>query len=138
MEARMSEVTERWIDWLSRLQILLPLALVLGIGALVIYPRVSSSNVKLRLISPDGHTTAEVDVSEWGGATEAAHTGVRLRSRFNPFKHYVFVGLDYGAKVTVSWIDSRNLLIKCQNCDKLTTKTEEHKWHDITIHYEIE
>jgi hypothetical protein len=134
----MSEVMERWVDRLSRLQILLPLVLFVGLSAWIIYPRVSSADVTLRAISPDGGTTAEVDTSKGGGATEAAYTGVRLRSRFNPFRHYVFGGLDYGAKVTLSWTDSRNLIIKCQNCEKLDIKDEEHDWRGVRIHYDKE
>lgn len=84
----MSHLIDKWVDGISRLQIVLPLGLVLGLVFLFVYPRVSSPNKKQEAISPDHNVIAEVSILEGHGATDTAYTGVRLHSRFNPFRQY--------------------------------------------------
>lgn len=75
-------------------------------------------------------------------ATDAFYTGVYLRANPRALAHRVFGGLNYGAKLYASWLDSRDLLVTCQDCAKLGTgqlwaKDMECQWHGISIHYEF-
>jgi hypothetical protein len=48
--------------------------------------------------------------------------------------------LDYGADLSIRWIDSRNLLVTCPNSDgKLDFYGgDEAKWRDVSIHYDFD
>ena len=131
-------VSDKWINRISWLQICLPAALILGAASLVIWGRVTSKGVRERSISPDHGTIAEVARTEGGGATEAYFIGVQLRSRLNPFKHVVFGGLDYGATVRISWVDSMNLIVTCERCENLDQKVKEQQWKTVSIHYNVD
>jgi hypothetical protein len=65
---------------------------------------------------------------------------VVLRRRFSPFSAGVFGGLDYGARIKVHWMNSRNLLIICERCDKLDYRgtTMRREWNGVMIHYDIQ
>lgn len=111
--------------------------LVLGLGLLIGYGRAFSGQVRQYAANPSGTLNAEV-IADNGlaAATDAGTLGVTLKTWFNPFRHYVFVGSDYGAQITISWISDRVLLIRCEHCEKLKTgKVPERKWHQVTVCY---
>jgi hypothetical protein len=118
--------------------------LVLLVGSLMVHGRVSGGQTIQRLPSPDGRVIAEVNLLETSAA-EANELRVLLRTKSNPLRHCVFGGGDYGARLSISWIDSKNLLVKCEDCSmnplifsKLKPPyTKEDRWHDIAIHYDI-
>jgi hypothetical protein len=90
-----------------------------------------------KLPSPDGRTVAEIVTNDsFAAATDVAHSAVFLRTRLNPFGGTVFFYVNQGAKVTISWIDSHNLLVDCDDtCDHLDVDGLHRHWKDITIHY---
>jgi len=89
------------------------------------------------VISPDGNITAEV-ITSGAPATDASTTYVKIHEKHSPSKHIVFGGSNYGAEITVSWIDSKNLTVVCQNCSALQRRIkDEDKWHNISIHYDM-
>jgi hypothetical protein len=93
--------------------------------------------------SPDGRATGYVKTRVAGGATEAAYTFVSLQDHGDFFAHTLFGGANYGAKVSVSWLDSRNLLVKCQDCFQLgrgevgAADLLECSWHETSVHYDF-
>jgi hypothetical protein len=119
--------------------------LALLIGSLRVHDNVFGGQTRQRLPSPDGHVIAEVNESDSAWATDVNYVCVLLRTKFNPLRHCVFGGGDEGARLSISWIDSKNLLIKCEDCSmnplifsKLTPPyTKEDRWHEIAIHYDI-
>lgn len=119
--------------------------LALLIGSLRVYENVFGGHTRQRLPSPDGRVIAEVSSSDDAPAIDLNYLCVLLRSRFDPLRRCVFGGGDLGARLSVSWIDSKNLLIKCEDCSmnplinsKLAPPyTKESRWHDIAIHYDI-
>jgi len=56
----------------------------------------------------------------------------------NPFKHVVFGGLDYGATIRISWVDSMNLIVTCERCENLDQKVKEQQWKTVSIHYNVD
>lgn len=113
-------------------------SIIMSLALGIVYLRTSSGRTLQRLPSPDGGVIAEINTSGFAAATDAYYTGVLLRTRHNPLRHYVFGGLDYGAKIAISWIDSKNLLIQCEECRNLNGgNVREARWHDIMIHYDI-
>jgi hypothetical protein len=89
------------------------------------------------VISPDGKITAEVVSSTSAGATDVNTTYIEIHEKHGS-KHIVFGGSNYGAEITVSWIDSKNLTVVCQNCSALQRRVkDEDKWHNISIHYDM-
>lgn len=103
-----------------------------------LYLRIFAGKLDQRVFSPDGRTVAECRTFDFAAATDADQTAVQISSRFNPFRHTVFSGLNYGATVSASWLNPRTLLIRCTNCKDLDIRGQEHRWKDITIRYEIE
>jgi hypothetical protein len=91
-------------------------------------------------VSPDTKYIAEYRFYEQGGGATATNLkGVEIRTQLNPFRHTIIDALDYGADLTIQWIDSRNLLIKCPNSGgKMDFYGHETKWHDVTIHYDLD
>ena len=108
---------------------------LLAIGLLGLYLRVFAGQVKQRIASPDGTFVAQVREVHNGSAVDADYISVQLQTRWNPFRHQVYGGLDYGIGITSSWIDSKNLLVTCTECEKLGQSSKEDKWHDVTIRY---
>lgn len=65
-------------------------------------------------------------------------TYVMVYEKNGSSKHIIFGGLNDGAEITVSWIDSKNLKVACGNCSDLTRKVkDEDKWRNISIHYDL-
>src|SRR5262249_34434380 len=104
-------------------------------GAFLAYLRLFSGHVLQRLPSPDRRTVAVVNEEGSGSAVDANSLGVALRTRWNPVRHLVFSGLDYGTSLAVSWMDANNLVIKCMNCKSLAVYRCEKQWHQVSIHY---
>ena len=117
-------------DLLRRpLKATLMLAAILAVFAL--YFLLFSGSVRQTETSPDGRNVAEC--REYGDQST-----VQLRSRFSPFRHTVLSSL-YDAGLTVTWVDSRNLLVRCKRCRELfVIGDKETQWHDISIHYVME
>ncbi len=111
------------------------LAIVAVLGSLFVYLRLFSGRVLQWLPSPDGHVVAAVTESGSLSALDTDSIGVELRSKYNPIRHFVFSGLDYGTSVTISWTDQRNLVVKCTRCASLAIYRCEQQWHDVAIHY---
>jgi hypothetical protein len=124
--------------------------ILLGITGLVavvlIFGRLFAGQIRQWEVSPDQKNIAECRVYNTSSATSSDLSTVQLRTRFNPFRHTVLSGLDYGAKLSIAWIDSKNLVVECGNCGGFETKCDtcgdslyivkkETRWHDVTIHY---
>lgn len=111
---------------------------VAGFGLLIAYLRIFGGHVLQSALNPERTVTAEViDDSSFAAATDVGYLGVTLKTRFNPIRHYVFGGSDYGAHVQVSWISDHVLLIQCDRCEKLEGgNILERKWRQITICYD--
>lgn len=123
--------------WLRRAA-LIPIAVIIAFGVYVCYLRIFGGQTLQQSASPDGRAIAEVNTTGAAGATDTAYKGVMLRSRLNPFRTYVFAGLDYGAQISISWIDSKDLLVSCTGCAKLKGgDLKLDRWRDIAIHYEF-
>jgi hypothetical protein len=123
------------LKWLRRF-LFFSSGFVLLIASLLFYLRAYGGRTLQREVSPNGKVIAEVIVSDSAGATDVNTLDVSLKNELNPIRHYVFGGLDYGAQVTVSWIDNDRLLIKCQHCENLHGgDIFERKWHDVMVCY---
>jgi hypothetical protein len=126
----MSKLTRRrriW-GWLT-------LAIVAVLGGLFVYLRLFSGRVLQRLPSPDGQVVAAVSESVSLSPLDADSIGVELRSKYTPLRHFIFWGLDYGTSVTISWTDSRNLVVKCAQCTSLAVYGCEQQCRDVVVHY---
>lgn len=126
----------------SRLLLALAALVALGAVALMLYGRAFGGNTIQRLSSPDRSAIAEVSSTGAAGATDTDYLSVMLRTRLNPLRRGVFGGLDYGAKLRLSWLGNRDLLITCENCARLgsgqlSPKDMECRWRDVNIHYEF-
>lgn len=111
-----------------------------------VYGRLFYGNIRQYSISPDGKNIAEWREYHQSSATTTDLTTVELRSRVNPFRHTILAGLDYGADLSVSWLDQRNLLVRCTKCtnfdikcDKcggpLYVRRKDTGWRDVSVHY---
>ena len=116
---------------------LLKIAMVVGAILVValVYMRLQAGNVQQRLPSPDGRVIAECRILDFAAATDSAATTVQLRTRFNPLRHTVFLGLLDGGNVTISWPDSNTLVVKCARCDKAYIQGTERQWNSVSIRY---
>ena len=114
--------------------------------AYVLHGRLFEGNIRQYDLSPDGENIAELREYREGSATTTNSATVELRTRLNPFRHIVLDGLDYGADLSVTWTDSRNLLVRCTKCASFDVKNDvygtvfyvlrkEARWHDVSIHY---
>jgi hypothetical protein len=125
---------KRWTRWCVVAVALLAATVFVYAGCL----RIFAGFTLQRIASPDGAVIAEVNTSGAAGATDTTYTGVMLRSRLNPFREYVFGGLDYGVHITAGWTGSRNLLITCEDCTRLSGgNIKLDHWRDVAIRYEI-
>jgi aspartyl aminopeptidase len=98
----------------------------------------SCEKIEEAVISPDGNVTAEVISSTEAAATDANTTYIKVHEKYSSSKYIIFGGANYGAEITVSWIDSRNLTVVCENCSALQRRVkDEDKWHKISIHYDL-
>ena len=110
--------------------------LVVGLGILVACLRIFSGHVLQRVSNSTGSLYAEVIDDDSAAATDVNYLAVGLKSRFNPIRHYVFGGSNYGAQIRLAWINDRVLLIRCEHCEELKGgNLLERKWHQVTICY---
>ena len=98
-------------------------------------------------VSPDGRNVAEYREYKQSSATSTDLSTIELRARLSPIRHTVLSGLDYGGRLSVKWLDSRNLLVTCtgcnplclalprSNCTAIDVVRRENKWRDVSIHY---
>jgi len=139
--------------------------IIVAVCIFALYLQLVSGHALQHIDSPDGRYIGQVRTSETGSAVDVDYISVDLQLRWNPFRHEVFGGLDGGSHVSISWLDSQNLLITCAKCNnlgqtyigekgesiepehRLSTCAEcgtpryaykEDKWRDITIHYVIQ
>jgi hypothetical protein len=100
-------------------------AIIIVLGS---YVALFSGSVRVRKVSPDGRLVAEC--REYYDAST-----VEIQKRFNPFRHVVLQSA-YDAKLSVRWIDSRNLLVDCGACREFySVGTPETQWKGVAIHY---
>ncbi len=122
--------------WLKRLLIAVA-CFVVGVGLLIVYSWIFGGRVRQTARNAKGTVTAEVVASGFAAATDVDYLGVTLKTRFDPIRHTVFGGSDYGAHIQISWIGTNVLLIRCQYCEKLQGgNILEQKWHQVTICYD--
>jgi hypothetical protein len=123
----------KWLRW----PLILVACFVVGLVAIVFYLRVFGGHVLQSSRSPTGNVTAEVVNSGMAAATDADYLGVTLKTRFDPIRHYVFGGANYGADVRIAWIGDHILLIHCEHCEKLDGgNILERRWHQEIICYD--
>jgi hypothetical protein len=121
---------------LKRLSICVGL-LVAAIGILIANLNIFGGHILQRVPNSKGSVTAEVLESGIAAATDIDYLGVSLKARFNPFRHYVFGGANYGAQIQASWINDHLILIRCQHCENLQGgNILERKWRQVTICYD--
>ena len=90
-------------------------------------------------VSPDSKYIAEYRLYKHGGATSTDTKAVQVRTKLNPFRHTLVDALDYGADLSITWIDSRNLLITCpESGGKLDFYGKDTNWREISIHYDLD
>jgi hypothetical protein len=99
----------------SRAAALIVLAAIVVGAAALLYARMFAGRTLQYAISPDVQNVAECREYEESSATTANLITVELRGRYDPIRHTVMSGLDYGAQVSITWLDSRRLLIRCLN-----------------------
>jgi hypothetical protein len=110
--------------------------LAAAVSLILLYGKICSGRTLQREVSPNGSVIAEVTESGGAAATDTNYVGVTLKTKLNPIRHYVYGGLDYGAHISVSWLDHDRLLISCQHCENLHGgDIIERKWHDVTVCY---
>jgi hypothetical protein len=96
----------RYVLYTALTLILVPLA------GFWLYLRLFSGQLLEYKVSPDGKYVAEYrSYYQGGGATTTNLKGVEIRTKLNPFRHTIIDALDYGADLSIRWIDSRNLLV---------------------------
>lgn len=123
----------RWLKW----PLILFAFLLMGLGMIVLYLRIFGGHVLQSASNPSGNITAEVVSSGIAAATDVGYVGVTLRTRFDPIRHYVFAGSNYGADIQIAWIGDHTLLIHCEHCEKLEGgNILERRWHQVLICYD--
>jgi hypothetical protein len=116
------------------------------LAALIFHLGFFSGKIRDYRVSPDGEYIAEWRVYDQGGATSTDLSTVQLKSRFSPFQRTVLTGLDYGAQISLIWVDSKTLVVQCGGCggfeikcdacgDALYVVAKETSWHDVKIRY---
>jgi hypothetical protein len=107
------------------------LALALFWGHMRFY----AGKAKQRIVSLDGKFIAQVREFQTGSAVDSDYIAVQIQTRWNPLRHDVYGGLDYGIGIKIYWADSSNLVVTCTNCEKLGEGLKENKRHDVAIRY---
>lgn len=120
--------------WKSRF-FKIAIVIVLCIAGVVAYLRFFAGHVQETAESPEQNLVAEVRLYNFGFATDAPDTAVQLRTRLNPLRHTIFFALNYGGSVTVSWLDSHTLMVRCQNAKNLSIYKKLPAWNDVSIRY---
>lgn len=117
--------------------------------AYVLHGRLFEGDILQYQVSPDGKKIAELREYHQSSATSTDLATVEVRTRLNPFRRTVLAGLDYGADLSVTWIDSRNLLVRCTKCGGFDVRSDmygsvlyvlrkETEWRGVSIHYSIQ
>lgn len=114
------------------------LAVVLLCSLFWVSVRVFGTRVLQRVPSPDDQFIAEVSEFRALSALDADYLTVELKKKWNPFGHGISGGLDYGAEISVSWIDSKTLVVRCTKCEKLGQSYREDRWGDISVRYIVQ
>jgi hypothetical protein len=105
---------------------------------LLICARLLSGTLQQYSPSPDGARIAQVRVFKNAGATDANIRAVQMKKEFHLFRHTVFEGGDYGATISVRWLDANRLLITCVNCKAFNVFRQETSWDDVAITYDLQ
>jgi hypothetical protein len=117
------------------------------LALIFLYGRLFAGKILQYQASPDQQNIAEWRIYEESSATTTDLSAIELKTRFWPFRHTVLSGLDYGAKISVDWVNSTTLVIRCANCGGFEVKCDncalyivrkETKWHNVLIHYSAE
>lgn len=135
--------------FISQRIVLAVLSLVAVAGIYVLQVRFFGGDLRQYELSPDAKKIAQVREYDQSSATTTNLISVELRTKFNPFRHTVLAGLDYGAEISVTWVDSRNLLVRCIKCSSFDVKCDscgsalyvvgkDTKWRDVSIQYSTE
>lgn len=128
--------SRRWLKWLTGCLVCV-VCIVIGCGLLLAYLLFFGGHVLQSASNPAKSVTAEViEDSSFAAATDAAYLGVAVKARWNPIRHYVFGGSDYGAQIQASWINDHVLLIHCIQCEQLRGNILKRKWNGVTICYD--
>lgn len=121
-------------------------AILLGVAAIFLayglYGELFDGDIRQYQVGPDGKNIAEWRVYHQSSATSTDLIAVELRKQFNPFRHAVLFGLDDGADLSVTWIEARNLLVRCPKCSSfevncsacggvLDVSAKETKWRRV-------
>ena len=110
--------------------------LVIGLAGMVLYLRLFGGTVNQRVSSPDGRVVAQVRTFDFS-ALDPYYTYVEVSARYNPLRHIVLGGPNYGAEIKLSWMDANNLIVTCVNCDQLSGyESGDRRWDGVTIHYQ--
>ena len=109
--------------------------LLLILAVLSVRNILSEGYVLQHSASPDKKTIVEIRGYDNVVATDMYSLRVELRRTLNPFRHTAFSGLNYGAKLSVSWVDATHLGVACVDCQNFRIDTLEHQWNGISIHY---
>ena len=125
-------MTDRW-GWRVLFALGGLLLVIVGFGLCL---NIFGGKILQRAVSPDGRTVADIRINEFAAATDVARSTVELRRWPDPIRSTVFFYVNNGAKVRISWTDSHNLLVDCDDtCDHLDVDGLHRHWKDITIHY---
>jgi hypothetical protein len=82
---------------------------LLGSAVVVImalYGQLFAGQVRELEVSPDQNKIAEWRMYGKTSATTSPFSAIELRTRMNPFRHTILSGVDYGAELSVSWLDA--------------------------------
>ena len=116
-------------------------ALTCSVVLLILWLRIRLDDGKVLEyeVSPDGKYVAEYSLYNQTSATTTNLKVVKIRTRLNPFSHTILDALDYGADLSIKWIDARNLLVSCpESGGKLDFYGKDTKWRDIAVHYDLD
>jgi hypothetical protein len=119
---------------------------VVLLAAFIIYQGFFLGEVRDYRVSPNGEYIAEWRVYGQGAATSTDLSTVQLKTRINPFRRRVLTGLDYGAQISLIWVDSKTLVVQCGGCGGFEIKSDacgnalyvvgkENSWRDVQIRY---
>lgn len=105
-----------------------------------LYLRVFSGELLDSKVSPDGRYLVEYRLDRESSATTTDVKSIDIHTQSNPFRHNLVTALDYGADLSVEWVDFRSLRISCKDSGgKLDFYgRSETKWRDISIRYDLD
>ena len=98
------------------------------LGILIAYLNFFSGKIRGYEISPDGRYVAEWREYDQSSARTTNLSTVQIRTRYSPFRRWVLSGLDYGAELSLIWIDSKNLVVQCGSCGGFEVKCSISVW----------